>query len=74
MPPLEQCLITAATPTRLLPYYHVRRLPTGIYAVAHWIPGTNTAHVDAETTSVMGAMRLAADMEAAKRSADGWHA
>jgi hypothetical protein len=71
---LEPCLITAATPTKLLPYYHVRRLPTGMYAVAHWVPGTNVAHVDAETTSCMGAMRLAQDMEAAKRALEGWHA
>lgn len=66
------CLITAATPTRLLPYYHVRRLTTGSYAVAHWIPGTTMAHVDAETSTVMGAMKLAQEMELDKRKADGW--
>lgn len=63
------CLITAASPTRLLPYYHVRRLETGLYAVAHWVPGTNIAHTDAETTTLIGAMNLAAEMEAQRRAA-----
>jgi len=66
------CLITAATPTRLLPYYHVRRLTTGSYAVAHWIPGTSMAHVDAEASTVMGAFKLAQEMELSHRKAQGW--
>ncbi|MBK8772768.1 MAG: hypothetical protein IPM06_20390 [Rhizobiales bacterium] len=54
------CLVTPASPTRLLPYYHVRRLETGLYAVAH---------TDVETTTLIGAMNLAAEMEAQRRAA-----
>lgn len=52
-----------------LPYYHVRRLITGTYAVAHMVPGTQTAHIDAEALSAPSAMRLCAEMEQARRAA-----
>jgi hypothetical protein len=64
--------ITTQAPARAtvaLPYFHVRRLPTGIYAVAHRVPGTDCHHVDAEATSMQGAMRLCAEMEATRRAA-----
>lgn len=65
------CLVTDTSPARLVPYYHVRRLETGLYAVAHWVPGTSIAHTDAETTTLTGAMDLAAEMEASRRAAHG---
>lgn len=61
-------IITPTKPTQLLPYYHVRRLESGLYAIAHWVPGTSVAHTDAEATSLMGAMNLAAQMEATRRA------
>lgn len=63
------CMVTAASQSRLLPYYHVRRLETGLYAVAHWVPGTSIAHTDVETTTLIGAMNLAAEMETQRRAA-----
>lgn len=58
-----------ARATVALPYYHVRRLVTGTYAVAHRVPGTDCHHVDAEANSMQCAMRLCAEMEATRRAA-----
>lgn len=59
----------AAKDALFLPYYHVRRLLNGNYAVAHWVAGTNTAHADAECLSLRGAMQLRDEMEAQRRAA-----
>lgn len=46
-----------------LPYFFVRRLPTGRWCVAHRVPGTGVDHVDAECATLAAAQRLAAQME-----------
>jgi hypothetical protein len=46
-----------------LPYYFVRRLPTGRWCVAHRVPRTGVDHVDAECLTLAAAQQLAAQME-----------
>lgn len=54
--------------TAHLPYYHVRRLSSGRYAVAHHVPGMESAHVDVDCATLPSAMALAAEMEATHRA------
>jgi hypothetical protein len=49
-------------------YYHVRRLTSGMYAVAHRVPGTNAHHIDLESMTLRGAQLACADLEATRRN------
>jgi hypothetical protein len=45
-----------------LPYYFVRRLPTGRWAVAHRVPGANVDAVDTDCGTLKAAWSLACEM------------